>query len=152
MTVISPTVDMRSLAIVGVTVEAIDYISRLRPPRGVIQPAFTWTPPGPLYVYPNGRSSGVSKAQALVPLTFIATYTSNSDPSVSAVRYDWDFGDGTYGSGPVVTHTYGVANPGVRVSLCITDNLGVRRCIGNQLLLFADPGVQMAATNGVVLH
>lgn len=152
MTVINLVTDIRSVATVIVTIEPIDYISRLRPPRGVIHPAFAWSPTGPLFVYPNGRSSGASKAQAGIPLTFSATYTSENDTSVTAVRYDWNFGDGARGSGPVVTHTYSVANHEARVSVCITDNLGIKRCVGHELLLFADPAIKIAATSGVVLQ
>lgn len=152
MTAVATTADMRSLATVVASVDALDFISRLSAPRGLLQPDFTWDPLGPLYVYPNGHSSGAYKAEALVPLTFTATYTAEGDTRVSAVRYDWDFGDGMYGSGPVVSHTFGVVNPWIRVSLCITDNLGVKRCMGHQLLLFADPGIQMVATSGVVMH
>ncbi len=49
--------------------------------------------------------------------------TGSSDPDGTIVSYDWNFGDGTTGSGATPTHTY--ATPGnYAVSLTVTDNDG----------------------------
>ena len=46
------------------------------------------------------------------------------DPNGTVVSYAWDFGDGTIGTGPSVTHTY--AQDGVyTVSVTVTDNDGL---------------------------
>jgi hypothetical protein len=45
------------------------------------------------------------------------------DPDGQIVDYQWDFGDGTAGSGPNVTHTYAAAGL-YFVTLAVTDNGG----------------------------
>jgi PKD repeat protein len=51
--------------------------------------------------------------------TFDATASTDADGEV--VSYDWDFGDGTTGSGPMPAHTY--AGPGTRlVTLTVRDD------------------------------
>jgi hypothetical protein len=45
-------------------------------------------------------------------------------PGVSILEYFWDFGDGATGYGPVVTHTYEVADPTTSISLRVLDSLG----------------------------
>ena len=46
------------------------------------------------------------------------------DPNGTVVSYAWDFGDGTTGSGPAVTHTY--AQDGLyAVTITVTDNDGL---------------------------
>jgi hypothetical protein len=58
------------------------------------------------------------KAVAGSPLV-MAAQGSDGNP----ISYDWDFGDGSGGEGPVVTHTF--ASPGTRtVSLTATDSAG----------------------------
>ncbi|GEM_PF-5368449 len=48
----------------------------------------------------------------------------STDPDGSIVSYEWDFGDGTTGSGKEVTHTY-TAPGSYNVSLTVTDNSGL---------------------------
>jgi hypothetical protein len=99
---------------------------------------FSWSPGGgtsdPSYVYPDGGDSGARKAPAYWPLTFTAQV--DPRPGRSVVAYEWDFGDGTLGYGPEVVHIFTATNPHLRVKLCITDDLGVRRCIGHQMNLY----------------
>jgi len=45
-------------------------------------------------------------------------------PGVSILEYFWDFGDGHTGYGPIVTHTYEVADPNMAISLTVLDSLG----------------------------
>jgi PKD repeat protein len=54
---------------------------------------------------------------------FFNAATSRAAPGTSIVSYDWNFGDGTTGSGPTPTHAY-TANGGYTVSLTVTDNQG----------------------------
>ena len=66
---------------------------------------------------PNGPYTGVVG----VPVMFDGT--GSSDPDGTIVSYDWDFGDGTTGTGPQPQHTY--AAPGVYdVTLTVTDDAG----------------------------
>lgn len=96
---------------------------------------FTWSPGGdpgdPDYVYPNGHDSGAKKAAIDTAITFTAA----TRPGAPIASYEWNFGDGTTGHGPVVTHTFTVANAQLRVSLCIIDLSGRRRCVGHQMNL-----------------
>lgn len=49
--------------------------------------------------------------------------TSSTDPDGSIIKYFWNFGDGTTGEGPIVTHAY--TRPGTyTVTLTVIDNLG----------------------------
>ena len=58
------------------------------------------------------------------PYTATISGEASYDPDGSIAEYRWDFGDGEFGSGAVVTHTYG--NPGsYTVSLIVTDQAGV---------------------------
>jgi hypothetical protein len=53
------------------------------------------------------------------------TFTSNStDPNGFIVSRNWDFGDGTVGSGDTVTHTYATSGD-FTVNLTVTDNDGL---------------------------
>lgn len=45
-------------------------------------------------------------------------------PEISILEYFWDFGDGHTGYGPIVTHTYQVADPTISISLTVLDSLG----------------------------
>lgn len=50
--------------------------------------------------------------------------TQSSDPDGTIVSYEWDFDDGTTGSGAVVTHSFNEMKD-FRVSLTVTDNSGM---------------------------
>jgi hypothetical protein len=57
-------------------------------------------------------------------VTFDAT--SSLDPDGSIINYLWDFGDGSTGSGPIITHTYGDTGIPYGVYVETTDNNGVK--------------------------
>jgi PKD repeat protein len=57
------------------------------------------------------------------PLTVSFDGSASSDPDGTIVSWSWDFGDGSTGSGPTVSHTYSV--PGAYVTtLTVTDDRG----------------------------
>ena len=56
-----------------------------------------------------------------VPLNFNGSHS--SDPDGDIVAYEWDFGDGSTGSGVTPTHTYTAAGT-YTVSLTVTDDMG----------------------------
>ncbi len=59
-------------------------------------------------------------AAALVQVTFSGT--PSQDPDGDWLRYEWDFGDGTTGSGQTVTHDYAATEP-VNVTLRVADGM-----------------------------
>jgi PKD repeat protein len=81
----------------------------------------------------------------------------SNDPDGSIVSYDWDFGDGSSGSGATPSHAYG--SPGTyNVALTVTDDQGVTDSAnstatidaGNQAPI-ADAGGTYSGTVGVAL-
>ena len=84
---------------------------RLVPPGTVLpinqlpQPFFTFSEP----------------TEVGTPITFDARLS--FDPDGTIVAYDWDFGDGTLGSGPVVIKTYDRSDT-YNVTLTVTDDRG----------------------------
>lgn len=54
---------------------------------------------------------------------FTFNATTSSDPDGTINTYEWDFGDGTSGTGPVVTHQY-TRTGNFTVVLTVTDNRG----------------------------
>ncbi len=95
-------------------------------------------PMGSVYEYGNGRLRLQAPATANQPPTasfsaspssgapgtlFTFDASSSTDPDGNLVGYQWSFGDGTSGSGPMVSHSY--ASPGTyTVQLTVTDNEG----------------------------
>lgn len=111
-----------------------DNINVLGVPRPTpARPEFTWSPGGapgdPNYAYSDGADSGAKKAAYNTLITFTAS------ANVPVVAYEWDFGDGTRALGPVVTHTFKILNPHLRVILTITDAAGARHHVGHQMML-----------------
>lgn len=76
---------------------------------------------------PECDAGGPYAGEAGVPVTFDGSASFDPDAEGAIVAWEWDFGDGTTGSGEVVEHTY--AEDGLyMVSLCVTDDRGATRC------------------------
>ncbi len=80
------------------------------------------------YIYSNGNIKPVAVAtasptsgQAPLPVQFNGSTSYDLDGGV--VSYSWNFGDGTSGSGPVVSHTYSAAGT-YAATLTVTDDNG----------------------------
>jgi PKD repeat protein len=74
--------------------------------------------------------SGTGNAPPVASLTFAALGltcsfdgSGSSDPDGTITSYAWNFGDGTTGSGPTVSHTYATAGT-YPITLTVTDNGG----------------------------
>ena len=105
-------------------------------------PAHTFSATGTfqvtLTVTDNASSTGtvttaVGVTAANVPPTAAFTYscslltcsvdgTTSSDPEGPIASYGWDFGDGTTGAGPTVSHAY-AATGSYPVTLAVTDDV-----------------------------
>lgn len=71
------------------------------------------------------------------PLTVTLDGTGSYDPDGSIVSYNWTFGDGTTGTGAIVTHTY-TQSTNRTVRLSVTDNSGSSRSTTQVLTLLPD--------------
>jgi hypothetical protein len=88
-------------------------------PAGVPLPYDPPTGGDPVAV-PGGPYAGFVN----VPITFDGSGSYDSDASDAIVSFDWDFGDGTTGTGAVTQHTYAVAGS-YTVSLTVVDDEGM---------------------------
>ncbi len=74
----------------------------------------------------------VSPAIGIVPVEATLDGSASTDADGTITSYEWDFGDGTTGTGAIVTHTFDGAGPFV-VSLKVTDNGGAENVFTQQL-------------------
>ena len=75
---------------------------------------------------PNEKPTAIISAgsiQCEPSLSVLYDGSQSSDPDGSIVEYDWNFGDGTSGTGPIIQHTYSYLAT-YTVSLQVTDNQG----------------------------
>jgi PKD repeat protein len=81
-------------------------------------------PDGAITIY-NGGVMNAAFTSSLNPPTMVdLTVDFDASSSVNATSYDWDFGDGTTGTGVTTSHTY-AANGTYNVLLTITGACGV---------------------------
>ena len=73
-------------------------------------------------------------------VTFNAT--SSYDPDGNITNYEWAFGDGTYGTGELITHSYSSAG-NFTVNLTVTDNDGATNITAKMITvtMFASPTI-----------
>jgi gliding motility-associated-like protein len=98
----------------------------------------TLTRPSYIRINPPVADFTQSNTSGCPPLS--VTFNDASTSSNNIVAWDWDFGDGTTGTGAPVTHTYGT--PGVyTVTLIVTDSVGCRDTIvkPNLITVFTPP-------------
>lgn len=78
----------------------------------------------------NGNANPTAKVACTpttgpAPLNVSCNGSASSDSDGSIVSYDWNFGDGTTGSGATVSHTYAAAGT-FTATLVVTDNAGAQ--------------------------
>jgi PKD repeat protein len=78
--------------------------------------------PAPVNIAPTAVITGPATGVIGQALTFNGNNSTDSDGTITG--YSWDFGDGTVGNGPVITHTY-TLNGNYQVVLTVTDNGGL---------------------------
>ena len=86
---------------------------------------------GEVYPYPplpSDKGSDYRYAWGSTPVSLAVEFFGEgytiTPPGVEILEYRWDFGDGYVGYGPIVTHTYEVADPNTAISLTVLDSLG----------------------------
>jgi PKD repeat protein len=70
--------------------------------------------------------------------------TGSSDPDGTIVSYEWDFGDGSSGTGATPTHSYALAGPYV-AQLCVTDEDSARSCCETDVTVLPPSAVEIAS-------
>lgn len=77
----------------------------------------------PVNQAPTARAGGPYSAQPGVPISFDGT--GSTDPDGNILTWEWDFGDGSAGSGAAPTHAYATAGD-YTVTLVVTDDSGTK--------------------------
>jgi hypothetical protein len=120
--------------------QAFETADTINKPLHVSRPIslnFDWAPTSPAITMIGLDTVTVRTVELFTPITFTATVL--LPPNRYAANYEWKMGDGSIyqTSIPVITHEYTVPNySGVRVSLIVTDDLGVSYSCGHQVYLF----------------
>ena len=81
----------------------------------------TVSPPAPL---PPVASFTYSPVSPVVDETVTFDASASYDPDGTIVSFEWEFGDGTFGTGEITTHAYTTADT-YTVTLTVTDNDGL---------------------------
>lgn len=130
-----------------------------------VEPNFWWEPGAALtfnigaskypYVHQVDEISRSSDARYKVytnpineAITFDATDSESlghpkvvTPPGIFIIEYLWDFGDGTTGRGPIISHTYKVAGAETAITLTVTDSREKRYSCRKPInLIFATEG------------
>jgi len=79
-----------------------------------------------------------SPSQGLLPLPVNFDASASYDPDGTISGYEWDFGDGTRGSGKIVSHTFSKRGT-ITVALKVTDNSGRTGTGSRQIIVFSKP-------------
>jgi hypothetical protein len=149
-TIIPPSVAPDSQTVDGV--EVINSIPIPKPPPFV---SFTAEPAGQVVsistaygTYVWGDEDGLPAARYHPINRFmILTGEVRASPfNYDIVEWEWDFGDGTFATGPVVGKTYTVANPNVVVHLRVTTSEGHRSYASMAMMLTDERGVRTGTT------
>ncbi|MDH3974847.1 MAG: PKD domain-containing protein [Deltaproteobacteria bacterium] len=94
---------------------------------------------------PIANANGPYGGTVGLPLTFDSA--GSHDPDGTLVAYDWNFGDGTTGTGPNPTHTYTTAGT-YNVSLTVTDNNGAMDSSATTAIIGLGNQAPIANANG----
>jgi PKD repeat protein len=121
------------------------------------QPSHTYAAPGTFQVkltVTDDRSgtNAVTQSVTIVPnqppvaaftvtadhLALAVDGATSTDPDGTIAGYAWDFGDGSTGTGPTASHTYGAAGT-FQVKLTVTDNAGGTTTLTQPVTVTAPP-------------
>ena len=94
---------------------------------------------------PVADANGPYSGTVGVALTFDGS--GSSDPDGTIVAYDWDFGDGTAGTGATPTHSY-ASTGSFTVTLTVTDDSGLSDTATSTADIAAGPQPPVADPNG----
>lgn len=90
------------------------------------------------YIYSvdgNSYDTGYFKIPYTSQMTFDTVGYTFAAPGTSVIEYFWDFGDGAYAYGPVVTHTFRAPNAKNQVILRVRDSKNREFAIGRRTYL-----------------
>jgi PKD repeat protein len=76
-------------------------------------------------VAPTVEAGGPYIGQVGAPISMAGTATDPGSVDQAGLKYDWDFGDGTQGSGPIVGHSYAAPRDYI-LKLTVTDKDGAQ--------------------------
>ena len=106
----------------------------------------TITPP--LFVPPIAVADNSAPLTGPTPLTVTFSSAGSNDPDGVITTYSWNFGDGTFGSGQTVSHTYTVAGT-YTATLTVTDNSGFT---GTDSVTVITPAPRIVAVSSIVMN
>ena len=93
-----------------------------------------------------------SPAHPVVNQTIIFDASSSYDPDGNITKYEWEFGDGTNGTGIIADHSYSSAG-GYVVSLTVTDDSGATKSSSSAIgVTVTSPCFIATAAYGTPLH
>jgi PKD repeat protein len=105
---------------------------------------------------PPDASFSYSPEKQVVNKEITFNASSSYDPDGEIVSYEWDFGDGSSGSGQIVTHAYTKVGE-YNVSLTVTDNDGLTdssslsiKVTGKEFMITFDDGPLPGATESII--
>ena len=83
-----------------------------------------WRVPGSIGPAPPVAVVSAAPSSGVAPLTVTFDGSTSHDPDGAVTAWAWSFGDGTFGTGPTITHVY--SEPGFyTASLTVTDSDGL---------------------------
>jgi glucose/arabinose dehydrogenase/chitodextrinase len=95
---------------------------------------------------PTAVASATSPTTGESPLTVSFSGTGSTDPDNDSLTYTWDFGDGTTGTGAIVSHTYAVGSYNVTLTVNDRPTAGGLSSTSQPIAITVVPATNLAPT------